>query len=153
VGGFRSGHSHLRVGCAVRAAEFATQVVADEVMMIHVQAESFSIEPETVVASISAFESEGIVISIEPLTELNLTDERKGVKRSLQMAIDSGEIGAAGKIVSFQSAVDARRMYLTLRARNIRAPLMSLISSRRAPRGTVRVYSTVAGLLCQPQLK
>jgi len=66
------------------------------------------------------------------------------------MAIDSGEIGAAGKIVSFQSAVDARRMYLTLRARNIKGSIDELDSSRRAPRGTVRVYSTVAGLLCQP---
>ena len=104
-------------------------------------------------ASISALESEGIVNSTEPFTEFSSTESRKLVKPRVHVAIDGREFSAPGKIVRFQPPLMQEACTSPLTPVTSSEPLISLISSSRALRGTVSVYSTLAGLLCDPQLK
>ena len=68
-------------------------------------------------------------------------------------AIDGGKFRPPGEIVGFQSTVDAGGMHLTRRAGYVERAIDQLDFVQPRGRGTVRLYSTLAGLLCEPQLK
>src|SRR4030088_2185733 len=109
--------------------------------------------PETVLASISALASDGIVSFTDPFTEFSsradlLRCEKRASKRPLMVeSCARPERSLASSLPLMQLA---RTSPLTPATSS--DPLISLISSRCAPRGTVTVYSTLGGLLCQLSL-
>ncbi len=110
--------------------------------------------PETVLASTSAFESDGIVNSTDPLTELKSTDlPASSVNRASRRPLIVSSLARPARSCASRRPLmhEARTSPLTPVTSS--EPLISLISSSLAVRGTVSVYSTPAGLLCEPQFQ
>src|SRR5215469_17560023 len=110
--------------------------------------------PETVLASISALASDGIVNDSDPFTEFRSTDcpaSWSNFASSRPFTVESSARPDRLWACSLPLMHDALTSPVIPVMSS--APLISLISSNLAVRGTVSVYSTLAGLLREPQFQ
>ena len=135
-------------------ANLAAHVVPDVAMVVHV-------EPEIVVDTARNSARLDLCIRIgrdgqvqPPLTELNSTDwpaSWSNFASSLPLMVESAARPARLCASSRPLMQDARTSPVTPVTSS--DPFISLISSSLIVFGTVNVYSTLAGLLCDPQFQ